>query len=619
MPVRKAKARKTESRSGDTKAASIRAPFENSYAVPDTRLFAGEYPGALEEKDARRKLARLLDAGVTVFIDLTSPEDGLQPYEPLLRSFAGGRSVDRHQFPIPDVGITGTDRIARILDAIDSALRTRQGVYVHCWGGVGRTGMIVGCWLVRHGRTGEEALALVDQLFHSMPDEKTRRHTSGSPETPKQRSVVLGWADAERALLQILATDDADARAVDGDASTVGEASGSTWSHDAETGLLRSDEGVLDIGPLLMPIISDQPSARAIDQAKGCLLGGAVGDALGAPIEFMKWPEIQQRFGKEGIQEFAPAYGRIGAITDDTQMTLWTAEGVLRGIHRATQRGIGGPMSVLPMSYLRWLFTQDGKLPEDLEYRQYVLGDDETPSGWLLGVKALHARRAPGNTCLAALRSMRSTRETEASNDSKGCGTVMRVAPIALIPDCNPETAFELACEASRITHGHVTGALAAGALVLILSQLRDGIPLYQAASAAIQRVSEERGHEETTAALREALRQGRSFHTIWPKSTEKLGGGWTAESALAIGVYAGLVSRGEFDRGVRIAVNHSGDSDSTGSIAGQILGLQLGVKGIPPRWLEQLELRTEIEAVAEDLAIGVRTSGEWWVKYPGF
>lgn len=593
-------------------------PIPHSYTLPETQLHAGEYPGALDVAAARRKLASLLDADVRVFVDLTSPEDGLQPYDELLRSFAGGRSVERHQFPIPDVGIADASTMTRILDAIDSALQAGLGVYVHCWGGVGRTGMVVGCWLVRHGRSGEEALQLVNELFNSMPSSKTRRHRNGSPETERQRDVVRGWTESARKRSRRTKSSRAGNRKK-GDLSPGKDSPLPEWRHNPESGLLEDEEGVIDASPLFHPVISDQPSAKHVAQVKGCLLGGAVGDALGAPVEFMSWAEIQERFGKEGIQEFAPAYGRLGAITDDTQMTLWTAEGVLRGINRGVQRGIGGPMSVLPRSYLRWLWTQDGALPVGMESPSLILGDDDTESGWLLGVEELRSRRAPGNTCLAALRSMRTGIEREATNDSKGCGTVMRVAPIALACGGGRENMFELACDAARITHGHTTGILAAGAFVWILALLREGVPLYEAASSAIQRVSEMSGHEETTTALQKALRLGRSFHTIWPKSTETLGGGWTAESALAIGVYAALVSRDDFARGVRIAVNHSGDSDSTGSIAGQLLGIQLEMDGIPPRWLEQLELRSEIEAIAEDLAIGVRTSEEWWVKYPGF
>ena len=98
------------------------------------------------------------------------------------------------------------------------------------------------------------------------------------------------------------------------------------------------------------------PSRR--DRFLGCLLGGAAGDALGAPVEFMKRATILERFGPRGITSYAPAYGRTGAITDDTQMTLFTAEGLLRAYVRGERRGIGHVPSVVAHAYLRWLKTQ---------------------------------------------------------------------------------------------------------------------------------------------------------------------------------------------------------------------------------------------------------------------
>jgi len=352
---------------------------------------------------------------------------------------------------------------------------------------------------------------------------------------------------------------------------------------------------------------------------RGCLLGGAVGDALGAAVEFMSWSQIASRFGAAGIKDFAPAYGRLGAITDDTQMTLWTAEGVLRGIVRSNERGVGGPMSVLPRSYLRWLYTQDGALPAGLQGTEDVIGSDKVPAGWLFGVKELHNRRAPGNTCLSALREPRAELWERAENDSKGCGGVMRVAPIALVEHHVPEDQFALGCQSAAITHGHATGILASGALVWLLLQLRGGLTLEAAVLETMRRLSREPEHDETTTALDRALSLARSPHTPSPASVESLGGGWVAEEALAIGLYAALVAKDDFARGVRLAVNHSGDSDSTGSIAGQILGIQLGPDAIPAQWLDTLELREVIEQVADDLAAGVEAIPDVWERYPGF
>lgn len=362
------------------------------------------------------------------------------------------------------------------------------------------------------------------------------------------------------------------------------------------------------------------PSVSAC-HARGCLLGGAVGDALGAPVEFLSWGGIRSRFGDDGIQELAPAYGRVGAITDDTQMTLWTAEGVLRGNSRAHDRGVGDPLATLPGAYLRWLYTQDARLPRHFNEsdRRHVLGDDRTPSGWLLGVRELHARRAPGNTCLASLRSGLMGRRTDAINDSKGCGGVMRVAPLALLHDASAEVAFQHGCDAAALTHSHPTGWLSAGAFAAILVQLREGMTLEQSVRRVAGRLRVEQRHEETTRALEDALALYVRGTAPTPEAVESLGGGWVAEEALAIAVYAALVAGDDFARGVRIAVNHSGDSDSTGSIAGQLLGLQHGPDVIPAEWTDRLELREEICIIADDLVTGWKSSEEWWTRYPGY
>ena len=357
------------------------------------------------------------------------------------------------------------------------------------------------------------------------------------------------------------------------------------------------------------------------DQVRGCLLGGAVGDALGAPVEFMSIDAIRDKYGPDGIADLDRAYGRVGAITDDTQMTLWTAEGMLRGITRNKEKGIGGPKCTIPFAYRRWLYTQDRRLPSrmDRHQRSLTLGDgDDMHPGWLLSVRELHAARAPGNTCLRALRAPELGTRERPLNGSKGCGGVMRVAPLAL-PPTDPEVGFDVACEAAALTHGHVTGWLASGALVWLLCRVRDGVDLETAAIDTVDRISREPGHEETSRALLAAWSLWRTKERPTPERVESLGVGWVAEQALAIAVYAALASGGDFETGVRIAVNHSGDSDSTGSIAGQILGLALGESAIPRRWLERLELREEITAMADDIVTLYREGPEWWARYPGY
>ncbi len=181
--------------------ADLARPIPDSYVVPGTRLVAGEYPGsppgtAAATVDA--KLAAFLDGGISAFVDLTDPADGLEPYEPVLRTLARERGIELYhdQLTIRDRCVCDTGHMHRVLDAIDAHLAAGRAVYTHCWGGIGRTGMVVGCWLVRRGMTGARALAEVDRLFRSMSPRKVRAHRSwGSPETEAQRAFVHAWRE----------------------------------------------------------------------------------------------------------------------------------------------------------------------------------------------------------------------------------------------------------------------------------------------------------------------------------------------------------------------------------------------------------------------------------------
>lgn len=265
--------------------------------------------------------------------------------------------------------------------------------------------------------------------------------------------------------------------------------------------------------------MSERKGDRSRAAFRGCLLGGAVGDALGAPVEFMADAEIRERFGPGGVTDLVAEDWPAGTITDDTQMSLFTAEALIRALHDArraeTTLSIVGPAR---RAYLRWLSTQGEPAPHA------VL------DGWLVGVRGLHARRAPGGTCLSALRDGGRGSRHAPANTSKGCGGVMRVAPVGL---ALPDRAFDAGCEAAAITHGHRTGWLAAGYLAQLVADVS-------------------RGAAPTAA------------------DVEALGGGWIAEEALAIGLYCALVGR-DFAHGVLLAVNHGGDSDSTGAIAGNL------------------------------------------------
>ncbi len=357
----------------------------------------------------------------------------------------------------------------------------------------------------------------------------------------------------------------------------------------------------------------DKPGGRrTLDHFTGCLLGGAVGDALGAPVEFRSIHAIRSEYGSAGITDYDAAYGRRGAITDDTQMTLFTAEGLLRAIARRRHKGISHPAPVIHHAYIRWLRTQGER--SRTHFSQVEM------DGWLIGVKGLHSRRAPGNTCLSALRGEEMGAMQRPLNTSKGCGGVMRVAPVGLVAE-DEEQAFSLGCEAAAITHGHPSGYYSAGCFAAIIYHLMSGCSLPEAIELALRILErpENDEHEECAASVRQAVAMWRdSGMAPSPEVIERLGGGWVGEEALAISLYCALASQDDLARGVLLAVNHSGDSDSTGAITGNLLGLMLGVEAIPEKWLAELELRAEIEAVAGDLFKQFEETDPWRNRYPG-
>ena len=338
------------------------------------------------------------------------------------------------------------------------------------------------------------------------------------------------------------------------------------------------------------------------DIIRGCMLGGAVGDALGAPIEFLDLQDIEKVYGG-AVSDYVEFSDGTGAITDDTQMALFTAEGVLRATVRNNCKGICCAEGVVHYAYLRWLKTQG-----------IVVGCDEKDlnSGWLINEKQLFSCRAPGITCLNALESNAST--NEASNNSKGCGTVMRMAPVGL--HLIPELAYEFGCKFSAITHGHPTGITAGGAFAMLISYLRYGKSLDSALDMVEKHLESESDAAETLAAIRKARTA---------QSIVELGEGWVAEEALAIGIYCALRFPWDFKAGVLEAINITGDSDSTGCIAGHILGALNGENAIPEKWRKNLREYNIVSQIADDLHTNFEAtpdgnvSRSWWEKYPGF
>ncbi|MFN8410881.1 MAG: hypothetical protein U0Z26_00695 [Anaerolineales bacterium] len=167
-------------------------PIIDSYWVKENSFLAGEYPGSHNDEQTRRRMDAFIEAGIQTFIDLTQPHE-LVPYEPIFKEEARIYEIKPayYRFAIRDHGVPSRETMVNILNTIDSELNQGRGVYVHCWGGVGRTGITVGCYLIRHGLGVEEALKRVHTLFRTRP----LNYYTTSPETPEQFEFVRAWQE----------------------------------------------------------------------------------------------------------------------------------------------------------------------------------------------------------------------------------------------------------------------------------------------------------------------------------------------------------------------------------------------------------------------------------------
>lgn len=305
-----------------------------------------------------------------------------------------------------------------------------------------------------------------------------------------------------------------------------------------------------------------------LDKYKGCLLGLAVGDALGAAVEFMSYTEINNRYGNGGIKDFDAWSGfEAGSYTDDTQMAMATANGCIKAAEERNKGGNFEPTLYIYKEYLSWLETQNDPFQQ----------------------------RGPGNTCLSALGSGKMGSIDVPINNSKGCGGVMRVAPVGLV--FSRERAFLEGAKCAAITHGHPSGYLSTGFLAELVSHMLTENTLQESIRLSKETLVKFDGHQETLNCIELAEDLAKKDAPV-SDAIQEIGEGWIGEEALGIAVYCSLKFSSNFRNGVVASVNHSGDSDSTGAITGVILGTLLGIGSIPDSWIDRLENSQEIERI---------------------
>lgn len=345
------------------------------------------------------------------------------------------------------------------------------------------------------------------------------------------------------------------------------------------------------------------------DKCRGSIVGGAVGDALGYEVEFMSLTSIRKRFGTKGIDRYAVHNG-VAEFSDDTQMTLFTLEGLMND-------AVG--KDVLPdtfygirQSYLNWYKTQT-EAPHPL------------PDSWIANIKSLWTRRAPGMTCMGALEAL--SKDIPSRNNSKGCGGVMRVAPVGIffashcdMPLPEGRDFYELlvttASNAAFITHGHTASSYAAALLASIVCRcIMSESPVERAnfkhfvtsaMNDCYMHIPLDSCWPEFRDLINMAMKLGGS-DVPDTDAIRQLGEGWVGDEAIAIAIFSVMRHIDSFEDCIVCAVNHDGDSDSTGAIAGNIIGAIHGYSSIPGYYLKDLEIEPILVSAADDLCADLK------------
>lgn len=343
------------------------------------------------------------------------------------------------------------------------------------------------------------------------------------------------------------------------------------------------------------------PKKKNLDKFRGCLIGGAAGDALGYPIEHLTEHFLFATLGEKGLTEYRPLNG-MARISDDTQMTLFTANGLLFGTTRGCMRGIMGTYpSYIKGSYRDWYKTQ---------FESFEHCNRKFTTSWLLNVPEMFADRGPGRTCLTSIDADCYGTIEKPINDGKACGGVMRVAPIGLYfgeSGMAPLAIDLMGADVAALTHGHEMGYIPAAMLVHIIRlvshieeiNLKDAV--LDSMTAMEMLFPEAKEMPAFLNLIKKAIALSER-NTPDLEAIHELGEGWVGDEALAIAIYCALKYSNDFDKALIAAVNHKGDSDSTGAITGNMLGAYLGLSKIPEKYITNLELVDVITEIADDL-----------------
>jgi len=494
------------------------SPFPNSYWLEPGRILCGEYPRDFDDLEDHEGMAAILQAGVRVFIDLTE-EGELKPYREIAHKTATDLGVDPadlefFRYPIRDVSVPKNTREMRaILRTIRLARHRQRTVYLHCWGGRGRTGTVAGCLLSDlFGLAGEDALVTLGERWLGC----AKSEYAESPETGEQRGFVRSF------------------------------------------------------NPLPPPIAG---------QVRAAILGAAVADALGVPVEFTGRVQRKQDTVKE-MRGYGTHRQPEGTWSDDTSMILATMDAL-------SANGDYSPGAIME-NFAGWL--HEGRY---------------TPHGKVFDVGG--ATRSAINKYQAEKNPATSGSDHESAN---GNGSLMRILPIALAYGDDPSL-LERGFEISALTHAHIRSQFCCAFYCLVISEVRHRSSLREAVLFA---------HDVLTDQLDLPLRESEMLARLHPdplfaRSEEEIHSTGHVIDTLEAALWVNH-RHDNYRDAVLHAVNLGDDTDTTACVAGGLAALLHGEEGISQEWLEVLVKRESLIDLAERFGdFCLTTAGDMLVR----
>lgn len=332
-------------------------------------------------------------------------------------------------------------------------------------------------------------------------------------------------------------------------------------------------------------------------------MAGALGDSFGYLIELDDLASIRERFGDEGLLDLSQSSEPIH-FSDDTQLTLFTLDGLIEAIDWANQGIAADHIACLWLAYLRWLSSQGEVIPENAP---------QPPRRWLDQQQIMRHRRGPGKACLSSLLTGEmGTISKPIAPDARGCGSVMRSAPFGLIRHLDPALGARMSMNAAALTHGHPVALQASAGFSWLIHQLAvNRLPIPEALASMLDYLRELPAEPTLLVAVQNALQlaaeQPDDGYLAGRELTQALGTGRVAEEALAMASYCALVTEAttnsptaHYFAAIRLAANHDGDSDSVAAITGNMLGAHYGEDCLPAGWLQRSEAPELIYTMAD-------------------